>query len=168
MFPWRGTGDFAPRARDGESPPFGRRGLVLALTGGVEFSHDDGWFIAPPIFSFSERRKRENGPCTVQKRKRRWGENLPVRANFAQMRGSSQTVPGNLAVSIRLRLTAYRPLALCRSSKYHRGCFASLTQGPLRRFPRFAHTLSRAGRSRGLPGAVSGRLCGLPDSQWLR
>ncbi len=25
---------------------------------------------APPIFSFSERRKRENGPCTVQKRKR--------------------------------------------------------------------------------------------------
>ena len=34
MFPWRGTGDFAPRARDGESPPFGRRGLFLALTGG--------------------------------------------------------------------------------------------------------------------------------------
>ncbi len=30
----------------------------------------DGWFIAPPIFSFSSRRKRENGPCTVQKRKR--------------------------------------------------------------------------------------------------
>ena len=25
---------------------------------------------APPIFSFSGRRKRENGPCTVQKRKR--------------------------------------------------------------------------------------------------
>ncbi len=34
------------------------------------FSHDDGWCIAPPIFSFSSRRKRENGPCTVQKRKR--------------------------------------------------------------------------------------------------
>ena len=33
------------------------------------FSHDDGWFIAPPIFSFPSRRKRENGPCTVQKRK---------------------------------------------------------------------------------------------------
>ena len=29
----------------------------------------DGWFIAPPIFSFPSRRKRENGPCTVQKRK---------------------------------------------------------------------------------------------------
>ncbi len=24
----------------------------------------------PPVFSFSSRRKRENGPCTVQKRKR--------------------------------------------------------------------------------------------------
>ena len=40
--------------------PFGRGGLDTS----------DGWFIAPPIFSFSSRRKRENGPCTVQKRKR--------------------------------------------------------------------------------------------------
>ena len=36
--------------------------------GGMDTS--DGWCIAPPIFSFSSRRKRENGPCTVQKRKR--------------------------------------------------------------------------------------------------
>ena len=61
------------------------------------------------------------------------------------MRGSPQTVPENLAVSIRLRLTAYRPLALCRSCACQRGCFAGLTQGLLRRFPRFTHTLSRAG-----------------------
>ena len=40
--------------------PFGRGGLDTS----------DGWCIAPPIFSFSSRRKRENGPCTVQKRKR--------------------------------------------------------------------------------------------------
>ena len=147
--------------------PFGQGRPFLALTGGGDFSHDDGWCNAPPfsLFGCAEKRKRAvHGP----KEKSRWGENLPVRANFAQMRGSSQTVPGNLLVSIRLRLTAYRPLALCRSSKYHRGCFAGLTQGPLRRFPRFAHTLSHAGGSRGLPGAVSGRLCGLPDSQWLR
>ena len=45
-------------------------GLFSPLrAGGLDTS--DGWFIAPPIFSFSSRRKRENGPCTVQKRKRR-------------------------------------------------------------------------------------------------
>ena len=105
----------------------------------------------PPfsLFGCAEKRKRAvHGP----KEKSRWGENLPVRANFAQMRGSSQTVPGNLPVSIRLRLTAYRPLALCRSCDCQRGCFAGLTQGPSRRFPRFAHTLSRAGGSRVYPG----------------
>ncbi len=41
-----------------------------ALAGGEVNSHEDGWSFAPPIFSFSSRRKRENGPCTVQKRKR--------------------------------------------------------------------------------------------------
>ncbi len=44
--------------------------VVLALRAGADFSHEDGWCNAPPIFSFSSRRKRENGPCTVQKRKR--------------------------------------------------------------------------------------------------
>ena len=58
--------------REGDRPS-GGGWFFLALTGGVDFSHDDGWFIAPPIFSFSERRKRENGPCTVQKRKRLFG-----------------------------------------------------------------------------------------------
>ena len=139
---------------------------MLALAGGEDFSHDDGWCNAPPIFSFRLRRKEKTGRAR-SKREKPLGRNLTARVKFAQMRGSSQTVPGNLPVSIRLRLTPYRPLALCRS-RYHRGCFASLTQGPLRRFPRFAHTLSHAGGSRGLPGAVSGRLCGLPDSQWLR
>ena len=33
-------------------------------------SHDDGWCNAPPILSFSSRRKRENAPCTVEERKR--------------------------------------------------------------------------------------------------
>ena len=54
-------------------------GLVFALTGGEDFSHEDGWFFAPPIFSFSSRRKRENGPCTVQKRKRSNGDDTGAR-----------------------------------------------------------------------------------------
>ena len=32
----------------------------------------------PPVFSFSGRRKRENGPCTVQKRKRRRSQTAPA------------------------------------------------------------------------------------------
>ena len=98
----------------------------------------------PPfsLFGCAEKRKRAvHGP----KEKSRWGEKLPVRANFAQMRGSSQTVPGNLTVSIRLRLTTYHPLALCRSCDYLRGCFAGLTQGPLRRFPHFVHGWNHLG-----------------------
>nr|WP_326127337.1 hypothetical protein [uncultured Oscillibacter sp.] len=38
---------------------------MLALTGGAEFSHIDGWADAPPIFSFrrAEKRKRAvHGP----------------------------------------------------------------------------------------------------------
>ncbi len=37
----------------------------------MDFSHSHSWGVEPPIFSFSSRRKRENGPFTVQKRKRR-------------------------------------------------------------------------------------------------
>ena len=46
---------------------------MLALTGGEDFSHDDGWCNAPPIlFSLSCQRK-ENAPCTVEeKRERFW------------------------------------------------------------------------------------------------
>ena len=29
--------------------PLRGTGLVLALTGGEDYSHDDGWFIAPPM-----------------------------------------------------------------------------------------------------------------------
>ena len=50
----------SPCQGEGFFRPFGRGGLDTS----------DGWCIAPPIFSFSSRRKRENGPCTVQKRKR--------------------------------------------------------------------------------------------------
>ena len=102
---------------------------MLALAGGEDFSHDDGWCNAPPIFSFRLRRKEKTGRAR-SKREKPLGRNLTARVKFAQMRGPSQTVPGNLAVSIRLRLTAFRPLALCRSCDCHRGCFAGLTQGP--------------------------------------
>jgi hypothetical protein len=40
-------------------PPNG--GLLLALAGGGDYSHEDGWSFAPPIFSFS---------CQKKKRKR--------------------------------------------------------------------------------------------------
>ena len=40
----------APWGRDGESRPSGG-GLFLALTGGEDFSHDDGWCNAPPMSS---------------------------------------------------------------------------------------------------------------------
>ena len=45
------------------------RGLCARPSGRGDFSHEDGWSFAPPIFSFYSRIKRENGPCTVQKRK---------------------------------------------------------------------------------------------------
>ena len=32
-------------------------GLMLALAGGVGFSHEDGWSFAPPILSFCEKRE---------------------------------------------------------------------------------------------------------------
>ena len=91
------------------------------------------------------------------KEKKTLGRNLTARVKFAQMRGSSQTVPGNLAVSIRLRLTAFRPLALCRSCDCHRGCLAGLTQGPSRRFPRFAHGWAFAGWDAVLPAELWGQ-----------
>ena len=50
-------------------------GVMLALTGGEGFSHDDGWAMHPPfsLFGCAEKRKRAvHGP----KEKSRWGENL--------------------------------------------------------------------------------------------
>ncbi len=119
---------------------------MLALAGGEDFSHDDGWCNAPPIFSFRLRRKEKTGRAR-SKREKPLGRNLTARVKFAQMRGPSQTVPGNLPVSIRLRLTPFRPEPLCRSCNCPRGCFASLTQGPQRLFPRFAHGPPRSGGS---------------------
>ncbi len=62
--------------------PFGQGRPFLALTGGGDFSHDDGWCNAPPfsLFGCAEKRKPSrgpsrrfaahlDGPCTVQKRK---------------------------------------------------------------------------------------------------
>ena len=42
---------------------------MLALTGGEDFSHDDGWFIAPPIFSFRLRRKEKTGRARSKREK---------------------------------------------------------------------------------------------------
>ena len=114
--------------------------------------------VSAPHFLFSPLvEKKENGPCTVQKKKETPGRNLTARVKFAQMRGPSQTVPGNLAVSIRLRLTAFRPLALCRSCDCHRGCFAGLTQGLSRRFPHFAPGWVFAGWDAVLPAGLWGQ-----------
>ena len=45
------------------------------------------WAFAPPPFSFRLRRK-ENGPCTVQKKRRFAARNFPARENFWPKRGS--------------------------------------------------------------------------------
>ena len=101
--------------------------------------------IAPPVFSFRLRRKEKTGRAR-SKREKPLGRNLTARVKFAQSTGAGlNQCQCELPVFCRLRLTAYRPLALCRSSKYHRGCFAGLTQGPQRLFPRFAHGRSRLG-----------------------
>ena len=92
-----------------------------------------------PHFLFFWAQKKRKRAVHGPKEKKTLGRNLTARVKFAQMRGSSQTVPGNLPVFCRLRLTPYRPLALCRSCDCQRGCFAGLTLGPLRRFPLFAH-----------------------------
>ncbi len=86
--------------------------------------------LCTPHFLFSVAPKRENGPCTVQKRKGAGGENLPIRANFAQGTGAGlNRCPGELPAFCRVRLTAYRPLALRRICWYHRGCFGASTHG---------------------------------------
>ena len=85
----------------------------------------------PFLFSLSCERKEKravHGP----KRKENAGARICPVGKFRPKKygGCSQTVPGNLPVFCRLRLTAYREGALCRRSEYQRGCFAALTQGP--------------------------------------
>ena len=89
---------------------------------------------------------------------------MTARVKFAQVTGVGlNRCRCELPVFCRLRLTAYLAGALCRSSKYPRGCFASLTQGPQRLFPRFAPTLSRSGKKARLP-AVGRQSCpNVPD-----
>ncbi len=122
---------------------------MLALTGGEDFSHDDGWCNVPPIFFFLRLwRKKKTGRARSKRKKRRWGENLPMRANFAQSTGAGlNRCQCELPALYRLRLTPFRPEPLCRSCNCPRGCFASLTQGPQRLFPRFAHGPPRSGGS---------------------
>ena len=42
---------------------------MLALAGGEDFSHDDGWCNAPPIFSFRLRRKEKTGRARSKREK---------------------------------------------------------------------------------------------------
>ena len=84
--------------------PFGREGMDTS----------DGWCNAPPIFSFSSRRKRENGPCTVQKRKRRNGDDTGARLND---RRSRNDFPRAIGLSGGLSFTEWTSSSFrCRSS----------------------------------------------------
>ena len=49
------------------------RGLVLALAGGGDFSHEDGWSFAPPIFSFSCQKKKRKRAVHGPKEKKKYG-----------------------------------------------------------------------------------------------
>ena len=83
-----------------------------------------------PHFLFSVAPKRENGPCTVQKRKGAGGE-FDRKGQIRPSTGAGlNRCFRELPVFCRLRLTPYRPEPLRRSRDCLRGCFASLTQGP--------------------------------------
>ncbi len=72
--------------------------MVVALTGGEGFSHDDGWCICTPHFSFlCLAREKRNGPCTVQREKRAGAEfdrRGQIRPRYG---GWSELVPIELA-----------------------------------------------------------------------
>ena len=61
--------------------------FVSSLAGGGEFTLQRGVGHLHPPFSFRLRRK-ENGPCTVQKKRRFAARNFPARENFWPKRGS--------------------------------------------------------------------------------
>ena len=86
---------------------------------------------APPISLFSVLpEKRETGRARSKEKRERRRE-FDRRGQISpKYGGCSQTVPGNLAVSIQVRLTPFRPEPLRRICGFLRGCFASLTQGP--------------------------------------
>ena len=56
---------------DSRFAPF--RNISHALTGGEGFSHSDGWSSLHPPFSFLLAWRKENGPCTVQKKRDAFG-----------------------------------------------------------------------------------------------
>jgi hypothetical protein len=115
--------------------------------------------VSAPHFLFSPLvEKKENGPCTVQKKKETPGRNLTARVKFAQDTGAGlNRCQCELPAFYRLRLTEFRPLALCRSCDCHRGCFAGLTQGLSRRFPHFAPGWVFAGWDAVLPAELWGQ-----------
>ena len=91
-----------------------------------------------PHFLFSVAPKRENGPCTVQKRKGA-GVEFDRKGQIRPSTGAGlNRCQCELPVLCRLRLTPFLPEPLRRSWDCLRGCFASLTEGPLLLFPRFA------------------------------
>ena len=82
-----------------------------------------------PHFLFSVAPKRENGPCTVQKRKGA-GVEFDRKGQIRPSTGAGlNRCQCELPVFCRVRLTAYLAGALRRICEYQRGCFGALTQG---------------------------------------
>ena len=94
--------------------------MILALTGGGEFSHGDGWAMHPPGSRFGCAEKRKGAGVEFDRK----GQIRP--STGAGLNRCFRELP----VFCRLRLTPYRPEPLRRSRDCLRGCFASLTQGP--------------------------------------
>jgi len=93
------------------------RGFVVALTGGVDFSHDDGWAMHPPFSLFLRAEKEKTGRARSKREKDAGGENLPMRANFAQSTGAGlNQCPSELPVFCRLRPTS------CLAGTLRRSC----------------------------------------------
>ncbi|WP_040655163.1 hypothetical protein [Oscillibacter sp. 1-3] len=53
----------------GGIPHFGRGRFFLALTGGVDFSHDDGWAMHPPFSLFLRAEKEKTGRARSKREK---------------------------------------------------------------------------------------------------
>ena len=118
-----------------ELPDGGGRGRFPPAGGGMH-----------PPFSFRLRRK-ENGPCTVQKKRRFWGPTLPPCGKVGQ-RGSSESVPpkfDNLLPSALDRV-------LGRSAFPHLAAWVHRRGGQRKAFP-----ISPAAAARALQGSGSGK-----------
>mgnify|MGYP007016217321 CR=1 FL=1 len=129
-----------------------RAGLFLRLTPRGEYGSRCGLGKCTPHFFFLRLWRKKKRAVHGPKKKETPGTNLTAGVKLCQKYGGcSQTVPGNLEASIRVRLNPFLDGALCRSWDCLRGCFASLTQGPKPRFPRSAPGWFRSGRFQRLP-----------------